>query len=121
MPVPDARTLMLSIELCWIGDDPPLRERLWVPLGTTVGDALFGSGFLDRIGVSGADPTAGLEAHGLTIAVYGRRVALSACLADHDRVELLPALRVDPKRARARRAEHRRRQKGERRWAPDRA
>jgi hypothetical protein len=41
-------------------------------------------------------------------------------LHDGDRIELLPPLTVDPKVARQRRAEHRRRERGERRWAPDR-
>jgi putative ubiquitin-RnfH superfamily antitoxin RatB of RatAB toxin-antitoxin module len=45
---------------------------------------------------------------------------MSDLLHEHDRIELLPGLRVDPKIARQRRAEHRRREKGERRWAPDR-
>ena len=121
MPVADTPSLMLSIELCWIGADPPVRESVWVPQGATVGDALLRSTLLDRMGVSGADLAASLETRDLTVAVYGRRVALGASLTEHDRIELLPALRVDPKRARARRAEHRRRQKGERRWAPDRA
>jgi len=56
----------------------------------------------------------------LTAAIFGQRARATDRLQDHDRIELLPGLQVDPKVARQRRAEHRRRQKGERRWSPDR-
>ena len=57
----------------------------------------------------------------LTLSVFGQRVRTTDVLHANDRIELLPGLRVDPKLARARRAEHRRRAQGERRWARDRA
>lgn len=56
-----------------------------------------------------------------TLSVFGQRARTTDPLHAHDRIELLPGLRVDPKLARARRAEHRRRAQGERRWARDRA
>jgi putative ubiquitin-RnfH superfamily antitoxin RatB of RatAB toxin-antitoxin module len=54
------------------------------------------------------------------VAVHGRAVGPQDRLHAHDRIELLPPLTVDPKVARQRRADHRRRLAGERRWTPDR-
>jgi putative ubiquitin-RnfH superfamily antitoxin RatB of RatAB toxin-antitoxin module len=102
----------LAVEVCWIGVEPPLRIALSLPVGSTVSQALEASGLADRVG-------SGLATLG--VAVFGRTAAPGDLLHDGDRVELLPPLTVDPKVARQRRAEHRRRLSGERRWAPDRA
>jgi len=102
----------LAVEVCWIGVEPPLRIALSLPAGSTVAQALEASGLAARIGV-------GLDALG--VAVFGQSAAPADPLHDGDRVELLPPLSVDPKVARQRRAEHRRRAAGERRWTPDRA
>lgn len=59
---------------------------------------------------AGADVSAALAASGLPLddivgyAVHGERVTADAPLRDGDRVELLRALRVDPKEARGQRA-----------------
>lgn len=114
---PDA----LSVEVVWIGADPPLRLMLELPTGATVADALAAGDLAGRIaarrGLSVGQP----PYEGLAIAVLGRLAAPGDRLHDHDRIELLPPLTVDPKVARQRRAEHRRRVSGERRWTPDRA
>jgi putative ubiquitin-RnfH superfamily antitoxin RatB of RatAB toxin-antitoxin module len=102
----------LAIEVCWIGVDPPLRVALTLPTGSTVAQALQAIRLADRIG----EP---LDT--LAVAVFGQAAAPGDPLYDGDRVELLPPLTVDPKIARQRRAEHRRRLSGERRWTPDRA
>ncbi len=102
----------IAVEVCWIGADPPLRVALSMPPGSTVARALEASGLAARIG-------SGLDALG--IAVFGQSADPGDALHDGDRVELLPPLTVDPKVARQRRAEHRRRASGERRWTPDRA
>ena len=106
------RPAALAVEVCWIGVEPPLRVALTLPAGSTVAQALQASGLAARIGE-------GLDALG--VAVFGRSAAPGDLLHEGDRVELLPPLSVDPKVARQRRAEHRRRQSGERRWTPDRA
>lgn len=116
----------LSIEVVWIGVDPPLRIALDVDGGTTVAQALALSGVARLIGdcsISGSSDEAGLpwEGDSIGVACYGRRVALTDPLHDGDRIELLPRVIVDPKIARQRRADHRRRLAGERRWTPDRA
>ncbi|MEI6546677.1 MAG: RnfH family protein [Burkholderiales bacterium] len=116
----------LSIEVVWIGVDPPLRIALDVEAGTTVAQALAASGMAQLIrncSVSESHDPSGLpwEADALGVACFGRRVALTDPLHDGDRIELLPRVIVDPMIARQRRADHRRRLAGERRWTPDRA
>jgi putative ubiquitin-RnfH superfamily antitoxin RatB of RatAB toxin-antitoxin module len=116
----------LSIEVVWIGVDPPLRIALDVASGTTVAQALAASGMAQLIrdrSVNGLPDAsdAPWEADALGVACFGRRVALTDPLHDGDRIELLPRVIVDPKVARQRRADHRRRLAGERRWTPDRA
>jgi putative ubiquitin-RnfH superfamily antitoxin RatB of RatAB toxin-antitoxin module len=110
----------LSVEVVWIGVDPPLRIGLTLPGGSTVAAALAQGDVAARIRASGPLPPGQGPLDGLSVAVFGRPVGPDDPLHDHDRVELLPPLRVDPKVARQRRAEHRRRESGERRWAPDR-
>ncbi len=116
----------LSIEVVWIGVDPPLRVTLDVEAGTTVAQALAASGMAQLIpdrSVSESHDGSVLpwEADALGVACFGRRVSLTDPLHDGDRIELLPRVMVDPKIARQRRADHRRRLAGERRWTPDRA
>jgi hypothetical protein len=110
----------LAIEVVWIGVEPPLRLALEVAPGTTVAGALEASGIAARIAASGRAPAGRGPLDGLEVAVHGRPAGPHDPLHDHDRIELLPPLTVDPKVARQRRAEHRRRVSGERRWAPDR-
>jgi uncharacterized protein len=111
---------VLAIEVCWIGADPPLRIALTVPAGSTVARGLADSGVGARIAAERppAPGTGALDT--LAVAVHGRLAAPTDPLHDGDRIELLPPLTVDPMVARQRRAEHRRRQAGERRWARDR-
>ena len=119
---------LISIELVWLAPQGLDRRSLRVPDGSTLLDALRVSGLPAQLGFtegseSELEATAAtrLSAQPWVLAVHGQRVGLSERLHDHDRIELLPPLLVDPKIARQRRAEHRRRQKGERRWSPDRA
>jgi putative ubiquitin-RnfH superfamily antitoxin RatB of RatAB toxin-antitoxin module len=111
---------VLPIEVVWIGIDPPMRVALEVPSGTTVAGALAASGIAARIAGSGRAPAGRGPLDGLEVAVLGRLASPDDPVRAHDRIELLPPLTVDPKVARQRRAEHRRRLSGERRWAPDR-
>lgn len=116
----------LSIEVIWIGVEPPRRIALEVDDGTTVEQALALSGVAslihDRpVGASPDEDGLPWEDDSIGVACFGRRVALTDPLHDGDRIELLPRVIVDPKIARQRRADHRRRLAGERRWTPDRA
>ncbi|MEZ5608428.1 MAG: RnfH family protein [Burkholderiaceae bacterium] len=62
------------------------RRELWLPAGTTLGQALAAAGW---------SAEAGDEA-----GIWGRRAPLGQALRDGDRVELYRPLKVDPKRAR---------------------
>lgn len=113
-------TAPLSVEVVWIGVEPPLRRAVAVPPGCTVAGALEASGIVALIAASGRVPPPAGPLDGLAVAVFGRACGPDEPLHDGDRIELLPPLTVDPKVARQRRAEHRRRLAGERRWTPDR-
>ena len=118
----------IEIEIVWIAPDGVHRRAIQLESDATVLDALRSSGVLGQLGLRAgseseleATAAARLSAQPWVLAVHGQRVGLNEPLHDHDRIELLPPLIVDPKTARQRRAEHRRRQQGERRWSPDRA
>ena len=66
-----------------------------LPAGATIADAVAQSGLVAQYG---ADPAT------LGFAIFGRRAAASALLADGDRVELARPLESDPKTLRATRA-----------------
>jgi hypothetical protein len=63
-----------------------------LPAGATIADAVGESGFVAQYG---ADPAT------LGFAIFGRRAAASALLADGDRVELTRPLAADPRTVRA--------------------
>ncbi|MBY4594311.1 RnfH family protein [Ottowia caeni] len=66
--------------------------QLAMPTGSTVGQAVEGSGLLARF------PDLQIE-HG-SVGIWGRKTALDHPLRDQDRVEIWRALKVDPKVAR---------------------
>ncbi len=70
-------------------------SRLRVPAGTTVEQAV------ERAGVAARHPEIDLTAN--RVAVYGRLVSRDSVLQDQDRVEILRALKADPKEVRRRR------------------
>jgi putative ubiquitin-RnfH superfamily antitoxin RatB of RatAB toxin-antitoxin module len=92
----------LQIELAWVdaGGRVVLRP-LALPPGATLGDALAA---IDLPALR-----EGLTAGRLVAAVFGELKPPTAPLFPGDRVELLEGLQVDPKLARRRRAEVRRR------------
>lgn len=110
----------LAVEVVWIGATPPMRVAFAVPAGTTVAEALASCDVAARIAAHPDAPPGARPLDGLAVALHGRLVPPGEVLHDGDRIELLPPLTVDPKVARQRRADHRRRERGERRWAPDR-
>lgn len=92
----------LHVELAWVdaGGRVVLRP-LALPAGATLGDALAA---IDLPALR-----EGLTAGRLVAAVFGELKPPTAPLFQGDRVELLEGLQVDPKVARRRRAEVRRR------------
>jgi len=119
---------LMPIELCRVTAQGWEVISLQVPEPSTVRQALVASGWFDRMDDSTDGDAASiwraLQSRRIdapwAVAIYGRRVGLDEPLHAHDRVELLAPVLVDPMVARQRRAEHRRREAGERRWARDR-
>jgi uncharacterized protein len=102
---------MLDVEVCLVEADGIWRCRVAVAAGATVGDALVASGVAAR-------RAEGLA--GLAVAVFGSHVDTGHVLTDGDRIELLPPLTADPNLARQRRADKKRRERGDLRWLPGR-
>ena len=72
-------------------------ERIDVPAGSSVADALARTGFLASLALPDA----------VSYAIHGQRVRLDTPLAEGDRVEILRPLIADPKAVRrARAADH---------------
>ena len=88
---------MIEIEVVYPTPDAQVVERLSVPVGTTVGQAIEGSGILQRHHELSADS--------LVVGIYGRRTALTWVLRKFDRIEIYRPLIADPKRARRDRAQ----------------
>ncbi|MFP5406821.1 MAG: RnfH family protein [Gammaproteobacteria bacterium] len=93
----------MRIEFAWVGDDGSVcLDFLELAEGTTLGEALA---VIEHPALRQA-----LGAGRLTAAVFGQLRRPDERLFDGDRIELLEALRVDPKVARQRRVAVRREQ-----------
>ena len=92
----DAPATTLEVELVYALAREQLTQTLRVPVGTRIGQAIEQSGVLER------HPE--IAAHGLQIGIFGRRVAPTAVLREHDRIEIYRPLIADPKQARRTRA-----------------
>ena len=98
----------LRAELAWSDGGAVRRVRIEACAGTTIGQAIEAA---CRDGLIDARLLADRA-----VAVFGRRRAPSERLREGDRIELVGALRVDPKLARQRRVAHRRATQGSDRW-----
>lgn len=67
-------------------------------------DVMPGATAADAIARSGLPAHYGFDAARMAVAIYGRRAALHARLADGDRIEITRPLTADPKEARRLRA-----------------
>lgn len=104
-----------GITVCWAEGDVVCSVPVTGALPASVGEAL------ELVApVLPAAVRAGLTAGALQVAVHGRACAPGAALHPGDRIELLAGLQVDPKVARHRRVQARRRAEGRSRWLPDR-
>jgi hypothetical protein len=119
-----AAEALMPIDVCLVASSGVQHMRLQLPADATVMDALRACGWLPALGVDEAQLLSDITARRVdgvwAVAVFGRRVGPDERLHPYDRVELLAPVVVDPMLARQRRAEHRRRESGERRWARDR-
>jgi putative ubiquitin-RnfH superfamily antitoxin RatB of RatAB toxin-antitoxin module len=115
---------MITVEVCRVGAQGIEHARLSLPSGATVRDALRRTGWLEALSIDEqrleSDAAARKVDAPWAVAIVGHRVGLDELLHHHDRVELLAPVIIDPMLARQRRAEHRRKLAGERRWARDR-
>lgn len=94
--------MSIRVEVCYpLPDGESVRSELKLAAGSTVGQAIDASGVLSR------HPEIDLAVH--KVGVFGKIKTLDAPLADHDRVEIYRALKVDPKEARQRRVQKTRR------------
>lgn len=71
------------------------QVSLTLPAGATARDALRASGLVDKLGATLFDS--------LVVGLAGRPCSLATVLREHDRLELLRPLQVDPKEARRQR------------------
>lgn len=92
----------LMIEIVWA-----LPERYWLwtlsmPSGATVGDALAR---WRQLPASGQMAPADIHVESGRVAIFSRVALASTVLHDHDRIELLRPLAIDPMQGRRLRAE----------------
>ncbi|OGA18150.1 MAG: RnfH family protein [Betaproteobacteria bacterium RIFCSPLOWO2_12_FULL_63_13] len=86
----------MHIEVVYGAPVTPVRCRLNLPMGSTVGDAVRACGLLEQY------PEINLNRN--RVGIFGRLVSQAAPLRDGDRVEIYRPLQADPKEARRRRA-----------------
>jgi uncharacterized protein len=85
----------MNVTVVWATPDVQDIVPVELPAGATVADAVAQSKIIERYA---------LDATQLRFAVFGRRAAAEATLADGDRVEITRPLLADPKESRRRRA-----------------
>jgi putative ubiquitin-RnfH superfamily antitoxin RatB of RatAB toxin-antitoxin module len=89
-----AETLRVSVVYAEPGRQ--IVRELDVAAGATVADAIRSSEIAAAAGLAAGDLT--------HLGIFGKTVAADTALRDGDRVEILRALKIDPKEARRRRA-----------------
>jgi putative ubiquitin-RnfH superfamily antitoxin RatB of RatAB toxin-antitoxin module len=98
----------IGLDVYWHDEaGEPVLRRVELPPGSTLLDAVRASGIEPLLPPAWQD--------GLRLAVWGELRAPHEAACDGDRVDLLRALRIDPKEARLRRARHRARVDAQRR------
>jgi len=93
----------LQVQVCYAEPASQILLPLSVPAGTTVKEAISQSGLDQRLAPE--------ELAACKVGIYGKLKTLDTVLRDRDRVEIYRPLQADPKEARRRRAEKKRRTK----------
>lgn len=89
----------ISVEVVYAGEGALFFERVSLPAGSTLADAVRASGFTARFpAVTIGDDNVG---------VFSRKVGMDHVLADDDRVEIYRPLKLSPNEARKLRAARR--------------
>lgn len=86
----------ITVEIVHAGVGHLWRERVELPTGSTVMQALQASGILSRLPTAVTQP--------LRLGIYARRVEPEQVLRDGERIEIYRPLSLDPMAARRRRA-----------------
>lgn len=86
----------ISVEVCFAKPDRYALEKLIVPPGATLRDAVIQSGIIEQF------PEIDLAV--CRVGIYGKLKTLDTVLRDRDRVEIYRPLQADPKEARRKRA-----------------
>lgn len=95
-PPAGAAALWISVEVVYAAAPHQIdRVPLRLPAGATARDALRASGLVERLGADLFDR--------LALGLGGRPCSVATVLREHDRLELLRPLQVDPKEARRQR------------------
>lgn len=91
-------TTTINIQVCYALPETTAMLVLTLPAGSTVKQAIDGSGVLKRF------PEIDLSVQ--KVGVFGKLKSLDAILQEGDRVEIYRALKADPMESRRRRAKH---------------
>lgn len=86
----------MQITICYARPGLQLLRRHQVPSGTSIGQALLGSGILQEL--------TEIDLTNYRVGIYGKLKTLETVLRDQDRLEIYRPLIADPKEARRRRA-----------------
>ncbi len=91
-PSSAAGPVMISVEVAYAEPQEQFLERLQLPAGRTVADAIEASGVSREFPDIDVDPD--------RIGIFSRKVSLNQVLEDGDRVEIYRPLQADPKEVR---------------------
>ena len=91
----------ITVTVVYALPDAATEIAVRLPEGATIAEAI------DRANLAGR--VEGVDLSKCPVGIFGKRARRDTLLADGDRVEIYRSLRVDPKRARARRAADKRR------------
>lgn len=83
----------IRVQLCYATQGSELLELLEVVAGTTIGQAIEGSGLLPEVDLLAA-----------AVGIFGKKKDLSTVLRDGDRIEVYRPMHPDPDETRRRRA-----------------
>ncbi len=93
----EAAGQMIEVEIVYALPHEQARQKLRVPIGATIAQAIGQAGIAQRY--------TGLAARIESVGVFGRRADLSTVLREFDRIEIYRPLMADPKESRRTRAQ----------------
>ncbi len=100
----------LRVQVCYALPDEAWIEKLALPAGSTIAQALGASG----LGVRFPELQSAIEAGDARVGIFGKVKTPDTVLRDGDRIEVYRPLQADPKETRRRRAKHKQQAEGNR-------